>query len=103
MKIEIEKVKIVGFRALLKPIDIDTTTASGIIIPSVVKGATKYKMAEVIKLGKDYTDKFPDEAKVGDKVLYFGSMVDSFEVPDDSGTNHEYIVADVKRDIHIIL
>ena len=74
------KIKPLGDRVVIKMIETEETTKSGIVLPGSAK--EKPQMAEVVAVGPGICDengkKIPMEVKVGDKVLmskYAGTEV----------------------------
>ena len=74
------KIKPLGDRVVIKMIETEETTKSGIVLPGSAK--EKPQMAEIVAVGPGICDengkKIPMEVKVGDKVLmskYAGTEV----------------------------
>lgn len=61
------KIRPLGTRVLIKAIEAETKTASGIIIPDSAK--EKSQQGKVVAVGKG-TEEEPMEVKVGDSVMY---------------------------------
>jgi chaperonin GroES len=61
-----------GDRVVLKPVDKEATTKSGIVIPDTVKEKPQEGMVEAVGTGRvlDNGTRVPMEIEVGDKVLY---------------------------------
>jgi chaperonin GroES len=61
-----------GDRVVLKPIDREETTKSGIVIPDTVKEKPQEGIVEAVGTGRilDNGTKVPVDLTVGDKVLY---------------------------------
>ena len=57
-------------KLVIKKIEVEETTASGIVLPSSAKEESY--IAEVIAIGKEITDdeKRKDEVKVGDRIIF---------------------------------
>lgn len=71
-------VKPLGDRVVIKRVEMEETTKSGIVLPGTAK--EKPQIAEVVAIGKgvESDGKFKDDIKVGDKVVfseYAGSEV----------------------------
>ncbi|NLN29338.1 MAG: co-chaperone GroES [Firmicutes bacterium] len=66
------KLKPLGDRVVVKPIEQEETTAGGIVLPDTAK--EKPQQGEVLAVGTgkllDNGERVPLEVKVGDKVLY---------------------------------
>ena len=64
------ELKPLGDKVVIKKIELEEKTVSGIVLPSSAKEETN--IAEVIAIGKEILDddKTKDELKVGDKVLF---------------------------------
>ncbi len=64
------ELKPLGDKVVIKKIELEEKTVSGIVLPSSAKEETN--IAEVIAIGKEILDddKTKDEIKVGDKVLF---------------------------------
>lgn len=64
------ELKPLGDKVVIKKIELEEKTVSGIVLPSSAKEETN--MAEVIAIGREILDddKTKDEIKVGDKVLF---------------------------------
>jgi len=95
-------IKLLGPKLLLKPVDIEKTTVSGLVLPDNVT-ASKARSGVVVAVGtgerNDKGERFPMEVKVGDKVLYNHSDYGSSELEVD-GVKH-FIVEE--RDVIGIL
>lgn len=63
-------IKPLGDRVVIKKIEAEEKTSSGIVLPSSAK--EEPQMAEVLAIGGDITndDKKKDQIKVGDKVIF---------------------------------
>lgn len=59
-----------GQRLVIKKVEAEETTASGIVLPSSAK--EQPQIAEVLAVGKEIEndDKLKDEVKVGDRVIF---------------------------------
>ncbi|EFM26052.1 MULTISPECIES: co-chaperone GroES [Peptoniphilus] len=64
------ELKPLGDKVVIKKIELEEKTVSGIVLPSSAKEETN--IAEVIAIGREILDddKTKDEIKVGDKVLF---------------------------------
>ena len=64
------ELKPLGDKVVIKKIELEEKTVSGVVLPSSAKGETN--IAEVIAIGREILDddKTKDEIKVGDKVLF---------------------------------
>jgi chaperonin GroES len=64
--------KPLGDRVVLKPVDREEMTKSGIVIPDTAKEKPQEGIVEVVGTGRllDSGQRVPMELKVGDKVLY---------------------------------
>ncbi|KXO16074.1 co-chaperone GroES [Peptoniphilus sp. GNH] len=64
------KLKPLQDKLVIKKVEVEETTASGIVLPSAAKEESN--IAEVIALGKDIREdeKTKDEVKVGDRVVF---------------------------------
>ena len=62
--------KPLGDRVVIKKVEVEEKTKSGIVLPSTAK--EQPSMAEVIAIGAEITDdeKKKDKVKVGDKVIF---------------------------------
>jgi chaperonin GroES len=62
--------KPLGDRVVIKKVEVEEKTKSGIVLPSTAK--EQPSMAEVIAIGAEITDdeKKKDQVKVGDKVIF---------------------------------
>lgn len=87
------KIKPLGSRVVLKEVEAEEKTKSGIVLPSAAK--EKSNMAEVVEVGPGETDKDGNEVKMevkkGDRVLF--SKYSGTEVKID---NEEYLI--IKQD-----
>ncbi len=87
-------------RILVKPLDAEQTTASGLVIPDTAK--EKPQEGEVLAVGagrwdEDGEKRIPLDVKVGDKVLY--SKYGGTEVKFD---NEEYLILSARDVLAII-
>ncbi len=82
----------IGDRVVVLPLEVETTTASGIVIPDTAKGE-KPQRGVVLALGKGGIGKeSPDPStylKVGDEVLYGRYAGDDIKLKDMSGKDVE--------------
>ena len=64
--------KPLGDRVVLKPVEREDTTKSGIVIPDTVKDKPQEGIVEAVGTGRVLDDgtRVPVEIEVGDKVLY---------------------------------
>ncbi|MBZ4688365.1 MAG: chaperonin GroES [Clostridia bacterium] len=66
------KIKPLGDRVVVKPVEVEEKTASGIVLPDTAK--EKPQQAEVIAVGSgrvlENGERIPMEVSVGDKVIY---------------------------------
>ena len=62
--------KPLGDRVVIKKVEVEEKTKSGIVLPSSAK--EQPQMAEVVAIGADITndEKKKDEIKVGDKIIF---------------------------------
>jgi len=62
--------KPLGDRLVIKKVEVEEKTKSGIVLPSTAK--EQPQMAEVVAIGADITndEKKKDQVKVGDKVIF---------------------------------
>lgn len=74
-------------RVLVKPVEIEETTASGLVLPSSAQ--EKENVGEIVAVGNDIEEK--DGVKVGDRVVYkqFGAT----EVKDEGA---DYLILEIK-------
>jgi len=75
-----------GDRVMIKPVDRDEMTKSGIVIPDTAKEKPQEGIVEAVGAGRVLDDgqRVPINLKVGDKVLYSKYAGDEFK-PDDVG------------------
>ena len=73
-----------GDRVVLRPVDREEMTKSGIVIPDTAKEKPQEGMVEAVGTGRilDSGQRVPMELKVGDKVLYSKYAGNEFK-PDD--------------------
>ena len=73
-----------GDRVVLRPVDREQMTKSGIVIPDTAKENPQEGMVEAVGTGRilDSGQRVPMELKVGDKVLYSKFAGNEFK-PDD--------------------
>jgi chaperonin GroES len=66
------KLRPLGDRVVLKPVERDEMTKSGIVLPDTAKEKPQEGIVEAVGTGRilDNGTKVPMELKVGDKVLY---------------------------------
>ena len=74
--------KPLGDRVVLKPVDKEERTKSGIVIPDTAKEKPQEGIVEAVGTGRllDSGTKVPMELKVGDKVLYAKYAGNEFKV-----------------------
>ena len=91
--------KPLGDRIVLKPIDREEMTKSGIVIPDTAKEKPLEGIVEAIGTGRilDSGQRVPIELKVGDKVLYSKYSGNEFK-PDDI----EYLIVSEKDVLAVI-
>lgn len=76
------KLKPLGDRVVLKPVEKEEMTKSGIVIPDTVKEKSQEGIVEAVGTGRvlDNGTKVPMELEVGDKVLYARYSGSEFKV-----------------------
>lgn len=82
-----------GHRILLKPFEIEKTTASGIVLVDKTINAEEQHavMAIVVEIGNDcWNDKVSDFCQVGDKVL-IGQYTGKFHVSPVDGVKYRFV------------
>jgi len=95
-------IRLLGAKVLLRPVDIEKTTVSGLVLPDNVS-VSKARSGEVVAIGNgernEKGERMAMDVKVGDKVLYNHSEYGSSELEVD-GVKH-FIVEE--RDVIGIL
>ena len=73
-----------GDRVVLRPVDREEKTKSGIVIPDTAKEKPQEGIVEAVGTGRilDNGQKVPMELKVGDKVLYAKYAGNEFKLDD---------------------
>jgi chaperonin GroES len=91
--------KPLGDRVVLKPVDREEMTKSGIVIPDTAKEKPQEGIVEAVGTGRllDSGQRVPMELKVGDKVLYAKYAGTEFK-PD----NVEYLVVSEKDVLAVV-
>ena len=88
-----------GDRVVVKPVDREEKTKSGIVIPDTAKEKPQEGIVEAVGTGRilDSGQKVPMELKVGDKVLYAKYAGNEFK-PDDV----EYMIISEKDVLAVV-
>jgi chaperonin GroES len=88
-----------GDRVVLKPIDREEKTRSGIVIPDTAKEKPQEGLVEAVGTGRilDSGQRVPMELKVGDKVLYSKYAGNDFK-PDEV----EYLIISEKDVLAVV-
>src|SRR5207245_11552335 len=88
-----------GDRVVVKPVDKEERTKSGIVIPDTAKEKPQEGIVEAVGTGRllDSGTKVPMELKVGDKVLYAKYAGNEFKVDDI-----EYLIVSEKDVLAIV-
>ncbi len=88
-----------GDRVVLKPVDREEMTKSGIVIPDTAKEKPQEGIVEAVGTGRvlDTGQRVPMELKVGDKVLY--SKYAGSEFKPDEG---EYLIVSEKDVLAVV-
>ena len=91
--------KPLGDRVMIKPVDREEKTKSGIVIPDTAKDKPQEGIVEAVGTGRilDSGQKVPMELKVGDKVLYAKYAGNEFK-PD----NVEYLIISEKDVLAVV-
>ena len=91
--------KPLGDRVVLKPVDRDEMTKSGIVIPDTAKEKPQEGIVEAVGTGRilDNGQRVPMELRVGDKVLYSKYSGSEFK-PDDI----EYLIVSEKDVLAVV-
>ncbi len=91
--------KPLGDRVVLKPVDKEERTKSGIVIPDTAKEKPQEGIVQAVGTGRllDNGTKVPMELKVGDKVLYAKYAGNEFKVDDI-----EYLIVSEKDVLAIV-
>ena len=93
------KVRPLGDRAVVKPVEKEEKTKSGIVIPDTAKEKPQEGIVEAVGTGRvlDSGTKMPMELKVGDKVLYARYSGNEFKLDDI-----EYLIISEKDVLAIV-
>ena len=88
-----------GDRAVVRPVEKEEKTKSGIVIPDTVKEKPQEGIVEAVGTGRilDSGTKMPMELKVGDKVLYAKYSGNEFKLDDI-----EYLIISEKDVLAIV-
>ena len=88
-----------GDRVVVKPVEREEKTKSGIVIPDTAKEKPQEGIVEAVGIGRilDSGQKIPMELKVGDKVLYAKYAGNEFK-PDDV----EYMIISEKDVLAVV-
>lgn len=91
--------KPLGDRVVLKPVDREEMTKSGIVIPDTAKEKPQEGIVEAVGTGRllDSGQRIPMQLKVGDKVLYAKYAGSEFK-PDDV----EYLIVSEKDVLAVV-
>jgi chaperonin GroES len=91
--------KPLGDRVVLKPIEREERTKSGIVLPETAKEKPQEGLVEAVGTGRilDNGTKVPMELKVGDKVLYAKYAGNEFKLDDV-----EYLIVSEKDVLAVI-
>ena len=91
--------KPLGDRVVLKPVDREEMTKSGIVIPDTAKEKPQEGIVEAVGTGRvlDNGQRVPMDLKVGDKVLYSKYAGSEFK-PDDV----EYLIVSEKDVLAVV-
>ena len=94
------KIEPLNDKVVIKPLDNEEVTASGIVLPDTVD-AEKPMQGEVIAVGpgatQDNGQRTPMSVKVGDKVLFTKYAPDEVEIDDE-----EYLVIEEDKILGIV-
>ena len=93
------KLRPLGDRAVVKPVEKEEKTKSGIVIPDTAKEKPQEGIVEAVGTGRilDSGTKMPMELKVGDKVLYARYSGNEFKLDDI-----EYLIISEKDVLAIV-
>jgi chaperonin GroES len=93
------KLRPLGDRAVLKPVEKEEKTKSGIVIPDTAKEKPQEGIVEAVGSGRilDNGTKVPMELNVGDKVLYAKYSGNEFKLDDI-----EYLIISEKDVLAIV-
>jgi chaperonin GroES len=88
-----------GDRVVVKPVEREEKTKSGIVLPDTAKEKPQEGMVEAIGTGRilDNGTKIPMELKVGDKVLYAKYAGNEFKVEEQ-----EYLIISEKDVLAVV-
>jgi len=89
-------IKPLGDRVVVKVLDIEEKTQSGIVLPDTAK--EKPQQGEIIAVGPSVADKAGFELKVGDRVIYskYGGMTVKYK-------GEEYLILNCENDILAVI
>ena len=93
------KLKPLGDRLIVKAVEEEETTASGIVLPDTAKEKPQEGIVEAIGTGRilDTGQKVPMELKVGDRVLYAKYAGNEFKLEDV-----EYLIVSEKDVLAVV-
>jgi chaperonin GroES len=99
MKTMSVQLKPLGDRVVLKPVEREEKTKSGIVLPDTAKEKPQEGLVEAVGTGRilDNGTKVPNELSVGDRVLYAKYAGNEFKVEDV-----EYLVISEKDVLAVI-
>lgn len=82
--------KPLGDKLVIKKVEVEETTASGIVLPSSAKEESN--ISEIVAIGKDITEdeKRKDEISVGDKIIYSKFSGNDVEIEKEKYTIIKY-------------
>jgi len=88
-----------GDRVVLKPVEREEKTKSGIVLPDTAKEKPQEGMVEAVGTGRilDNGTKVPMELKVGDKVLYAKYAGNEFKVDEQ-----DYLIVSEKDVLAVV-
>ena len=88
-----------GDRVVVKPVEREERTKSGIVLPDTAKEKPQEGMVEAVGTGRilDNGTKIPMELKVGDKVLYAKYAGNEFKVEEQ-----EYLIISEKDVLAVV-
>ena len=91
--------KPLGDRVVLKPVEKEERTKSGIVLPDTAKEKPQEGIVEAVGTGRilDNGTKVPMELKVGDKVLYAKYAGNEFKID-----NVEYLIVSEKDVLAVV-
>src|SRR3979409_1440065 len=93
------KLRPLGDRVVLKPVEREEKTKSGIVLPDTAKEKPQEGMVEAVGTGRvlDHGSKVPLELQVGDRVLYAKYAGNEFKLDDI-----EYLIISEKDVLAVI-